>query len=147
MERTERVVIGLGTVVMVLFFIAIFVLATGFGIDVPGCVTEMKPFERDTLFQTGDKRYELHVIARMWAYQMPPVEIPAGSVVDIYLTSGDVVHGFHIDYTNVNLMAVPGTVTYARARFPQPGEYPIICHEYCGIGHQQMMGVVRVVQP
>jgi cytochrome c oxidase subunit 2 len=146
MVRSERVVFGLSAAVMALFFAAILVLATGFGVDVPGCVTEMKPFERDTLFQTSEKRYELHVIARMWAYQMPPVELPVGSVLDIYLTAGDVVHGFHIDRTNVNLMAVPGTVTYARVRFSEPGDYPIVCHEYCGVGHQQMVGIIRIVQ-
>ncbi len=146
MVRVERFIVWLGGVVMGLFLVGLLVLATGFGVDVPGCVTEMKPFERDTLFQTGDRRWELHVVARMWAYQMPPVELPAGSELDIYLTSGDVLHGFHIDRTNVNLMAVPGTVTYARVRFREPGDYPIICHEYCGIGHQQMVGLIRIVQ-
>jgi cytochrome c oxidase subunit 2 len=146
MVRSERVIFGLSGAVMALFVVGLLVLATGFGVDVPGCVTEMKPFEQDTLFQTGDRRWELHVVARMWAYQMPEVELPAGSELDIYLTSGDVLHGFHIDRTNVNLMAVPGTVTYARVRFSEPGEYPIICHEYCGIGHQQMVGVIRIVQ-
>jgi len=146
MVRTERVIFGLSGAVMVLFLVGLLVLATGFGVDVPGCVTEMKPFERDTLFQTGERRWELHVVARMWAYQMPPVELPVGSEVDIYLTSGDVVHGFHIDRTNVNLMAVPGTVTYARVLFREPGDYPIVCHEYCGIGHQQMVGIIRIVQ-
>ncbi len=146
MVQVERFIVWLGGVVMGLFLVGLLVLATGFGVDVPGCVTEMKPFERDTLFQTGDRRWELHVVARMWAYQMPPVELPAGSELDIYLTSGDVLHGFHIDRTNVNLMAVPGTVTYARVRFREPGDYPIICHEYCGIGHQQMVGLIRIVQ-
>jgi cytochrome c oxidase subunit 2 len=146
MVRSERVIFGLSGAVMALFLVGLLVLATGFGVDVPGCVTEMKPFERDTLFQTGDRRWELHVVARMWAYQMPAVELPVGSELDIYLTSGDVLHGFHIDRTNVNLMAVPGAVTYARVRFSEPGEYPIICHEYCGIGHQQMVGVIRIVQ-
>jgi len=146
MVRTERVIFGLSGAVMALFLVGLLVLATGFGVDVPGCVTEMKPFERDTLFQTGERRWELHVVARMWAYQMPPVELPVGSEVDIYLTSGDVVHGFHIDRTNVNLMAVPGTVTYARVLFREPGDYPIVCHEYCGIGHQQMVGIIRIVQ-
>lgn len=146
MERTERLLMGIGVAVMAVFFVAILILATGFGVDVPGCVVDMKPFEQDTLFQRGDGRYELHVVARMWSYQMPPTTVPAGAEVDIYLTSGDVVHGFHIDGTNVNLMAVPGTVTYTRVRFPSAGEYPIVCHEYCGIGHQQMMGVIHVVQ-
>ncbi len=146
MERMERLTLGLGVAVMAIFFLAVLVLATGFGVDVPGCVTDMKPFERDTFFQRADGRYELHVIARMWSYQMPSVVLPAGAEVDVYLTAGDVLHGFHIDGTNLNLMAVPGTVTYGRVRFPKAGEYLIVCHEYCGIGHQQMMGVIRVVQ-
>jgi cytochrome c oxidase subunit 2 len=58
--------------------------------------------------------------------------------VYIYLTSGDVIHGFQIDGTNVNLMAIPGTVAYARVKFDKPGVYHMVCHEYCGIGHQDM---------
>ncbi len=146
MERSERTVVAVGIGTMVVFFALVLLLATGFRVDVPGCITEVKPFERDTVFQVAEKRYELHVVARMWAYQMPAVEFPAGSTVDIYLTSADVIHGFHIDRTNVNLMAVPGTVAYAQVRFHEAGEYPIVCHEYCGIGHQQMLGVIRVVQ-
>ncbi|MFN3655184.1 MAG: alpha/beta hydrolase, partial [Candidatus Nitrosotenuis sp.] len=75
----------------------------------------------------------LHYLAKMWYFEPAEVEIPAGSVVDIYLTSGDVIHGFQIDNTNVNLMAIPGTVAYARYKFDKPGVYHIVCHEYCGI--------------
>lgn len=53
-------------------------------------------------------------------------------------------HGYHIDKTLVNLMAIPGAITYSRVKFDRPGEYQIICHEYCGLGHQNMAGKVIV---
>jgi heme/copper-type cytochrome/quinol oxidase subunit 2 len=48
-----------------------------------------------------------------------------GSVIDFYVTSKDVVHGFFIEGTNINLMAVPAAVTYAQTRFEEPGKHMI----------------------
>jgi cytochrome c oxidase subunit 2 len=70
--------------------------------------------------------------------------VPKGSVVDFYLTSADVVHGFYIDGTDVNLMAIPNAVNYAQARFDAPGKYQVICHEFCGLSHQDMVGEIEV---
>jgi cytochrome c oxidase subunit 2 len=64
--------------------------------------------------------------------------------VDFYLTSKDVTHGFHIDGTNVNLMAEPFVVNQAQAKFTRPGTYAVVCHEYCGAGHQAMNALVEV---
>jgi len=52
----------------------------------------------------------------------------------------DVTHGVYIEGTNVNLMAVPGVVNLARARFDEPGELRVICNEYCGAAHHYMAG-------
>ena len=35
-------------------------------------------------------------------------------------------------------------VARATARFERAGEYPIFCHEYCGIAHHVMWGKVIV---
>jgi cytochrome c oxidase subunit 2 len=51
----------------------------------------------------------------------------------------------YIEHTGVNLMAVPGAVNAARVRFDDEGEYSVICHEYCGLGHQNMMGKFVIV--
>jgi cytochrome c oxidase subunit 2 len=83
----------------------------------------------------------------MWGFDMGTVnqiKLPRGAVVDFYITSRDVMHGYHIDKTLVNLMAIPGAVTYSRVKFDRAGEYQIICHEYCGLGHQNMAGQVIV---
>jgi len=82
----------------------------------------------------------------MWAFEPATIEIPAGSTLDIYLTSLDVVHGFEVLGTNLNLMAVPGAVNNLQLTLNTPGEYRIICHEYCGIMHQNMSGLIKVTE-
>jgi len=84
------------------------------------------------------------MVARMWAFDPPEVRVPPGAEVDLYLSALDVTHGVYIEKTNVNLMAVPGAVNAARVRFDKEGEYSVICHEYCGVAHQNMMGKIIV---
>jgi cytochrome c oxidase subunit 2 len=114
------------------------------GISVPGCVTNLKPFSEGELIQTAPGRYEAHVVAKTWAFNPSPIQVPKGSIVDFYVTSKDIVHGFAIEGTNVNLMAIPGAVTYAQARFDAPGKHQILCHEFCGQGHHDMLGKIEV---
>ena len=118
--------------------------AVRLGVTVPGCVTSVRPFSEGSLVQVAPGRYEAHVVARTFSFKPSPLKVPKGSVVDFYLTSKDVVHGFFIEGTNVNIMAVPGAVTYSQARFDEPGKYLILCHEFCGAGHHDMTGMVEV---
>ena len=113
------------------------------GISVPGCVTTVKPFTNAEVIQIAPGRYEAHVVSKMFAFK-PAIKVPRGAVVDFYLTSTDVVHGFYIDGTDVNLMAIPNAVNYAQAHFDRPGKYQVICHEFCGLGHQEMAGTIEV---
>jgi cytochrome c oxidase subunit II len=118
--------------------------AVRLGISVPGCVTNVKPFASGELIQVAPRRYEAHVVSKMWSFKPSPLKVPKGSVVDFYLTSSDVVHGFYIDGTDVNLTAIPNVVNYAQARFDKPGRYQVLCHEYCGSGHHDMVGTIEV---
>ena len=118
--------------------------AVRLGISVPGCVTNVKPFSEGELIQLAPGRYEAHVVSKMFSFKPSPLKVPRGATVDFYLTSADVVHGFYIDGTDVNLMSIPNAVNYAQARFDKPGRYPIICHEFCGLSHQDMMGEIEV---
>ncbi|MNC83776.1 cytochrome c oxidase subunit 2 [compost metagenome] len=47
-------------------------------------------------------------------------------------------HGFAIPRTTVNLMAVPGEINHMTYTFDKPGEYLVLCNEYCGISHELM---------
>ncbi|HET6317225.1 MAG TPA: cytochrome C oxidase subunit II, partial [Chloroflexota bacterium] len=74
------------------------------------------------------------------------IRVPAGSTVTFVATSKDVVHGLFVPKANVNAMLLPGQVTRVTAYFDTPGEYPLICHEYCGIAHHTMWARV-IVEP
>jgi cytochrome c oxidase subunit 2 len=71
--------------------------------------------------------------------------LPAGRDVTIRLTSPDVIHGILISGTNVNTMVVPGYVAQVHTRFTKTGDLLMPCHEFCGMGHSQMLATVRVV--
>lgn len=144
MDSKEKIAIGGSLVLMTIFFGAVVLATTSFGVKVPDCITDRKPFEESAIIRIGPNHYEVHSIARMWYFDPFMIEVPPGSEVDLYLTSADVVHGFQIENKNVNLMAIPGQVNYAKVKFEKEGEYRIVCHEYCGINHQTMAGVVKV---
>lgn len=140
----EKKLIAVALVISAGHMILIAYAAYALGINVPGCTKEVKPFTAGSLTKQGDNRYELHVLAKMWSFEPSRIVVPLGSVVDVYLTSKDVTHGFHINNTNVNLTAVPFVVNYAQVKFKKPGIYPIICHEYCGSGHHHMSAFIDV---
>ena len=148
MDRAEKNALVLAVVLLGFFFSLIVYASKGLNIDLPTCVTDVQPFKEGRLIKHAENRYELHVLAKMWFFDFDrgnmEITIPVGSVVDIYLTSADVVHGMHINGTTVNLMAIPGTVNYARYKFDKPGVYHVVCHEFCGVGHHAMQGKIVV---
>jgi cytochrome c oxidase subunit 2 len=147
MDRIEKTVMAVAALLLLTFFGAIVIAASSYGVDVPTCVTDRKPFtEGQPPFKTSDQplRYEVHSVARMWMFDPPEITIPPRAEVDLYLSSADVVHGFYVEGTNINLMAVPGAVTYQRVRFDREGTYRILCHEYCGTAHHLMAGTIVV---
>lgn len=140
MDRIERIVLVSAGALMAVFFAALVYAATQLRISVPTCITDVAPFTRGEVIDKGNHHYEVHMVAKMWAFDPPEVRVPPGSEIDLYLSALDVTHGLYIEHTNVNLMAVPGSVNGARFRLDTEGEYDTICHEYCGAGHQVMMG-------
>jgi cytochrome c oxidase subunit II len=74
----------------------------------------------------------------MFAFMPAEIHVPAGKPVTFRMTSADVTHGFLIVGTNANTMLVPGYVSQFTTVFQRPGEYLIVCNEYCGLGHHLM---------
>jgi cytochrome c oxidase subunit 2 len=149
MDRSERVALVVAGLVMGGFFAALVYAATGLGIALPTCVSSVAPFRQGAVIDKGDNHYEVHLLAKMWAFDPPEIRLPPGADVDLYLSAQDVTHGLYIEHTTVNLMAVPGAVNAARVHFDRAGTYAMICHEYCGVGHQNMAGkfVIGAVSP
>jgi cytochrome c oxidase subunit 2 len=140
----EKQVIAIALLTSAAHLALIAYAAVKLGIGVPTCVTSVKPFDHGQLIKHAPNRYEVHVVAKMWAFEPTVVRIPTGSTVEFFVTSKDVNHGFHVRGTNVNLMAVPNLVNAYQTTFSRAGKYPITCHEYCGSGHQDMHAIIEV---
>ncbi|MBN8554874.1 MAG: c-type cytochrome [Deltaproteobacteria bacterium] len=146
---SELVVGGLVASLLLMFLSLLIYSYTVLHINIPACLTATQPFEKGEVISRLDpvtwrEKYEVHVLARMWQFEPAEIFVRAGTKVEFYLSSMDVTHGFHIVGTSVNLTAVPGALNYASTTFEKPGEYRIICHEYCGVGHQNMMSKIIV---
>lgn len=146
MDRYEKLVLQISSVLMIMFAAAVAWSVFGLGVKLPTCLPDARAFTRGELIQHAERRYEVHYLAKMWMYEPTEIEVPKGSTVDIYLTSADVVHGFNIIGTNVNLMAVPGSMNRATVTFDRPGTFQVVCHEYCGAGHAMMAGKITVTE-
>ncbi len=83
-------------------------------------------------------------VAMMFAFNPAEIHVPAGKPVTFRLTSADVTHGFQIVGTNANTMVIPGYISQFTTTFSTPGEYLIVCNEYCGLGHHQMYATLIV---
>lgn len=114
----------------------------------PTLVRQTPPFDSPGVIERGDGEYEAVIVAQTWSFNPGEIRVRRGAdgeaTVTFRVTSPDVIHGFMIEHTRVNAMIVPGQITEVKATFDQPGEYLIICHEYCGIGHHGMYGRVVV---
>jgi cytochrome c oxidase subunit II len=110
----------------------------------PAKVSQTPPFDKPGLRKKPDGTYEAYYVAQVFMFNPSTITIPTGSTVTFYVTSSDVVHGFFIPDTAINMMAIPGWVNMQTHTFKKPGEYLIICHEYCGIGHQKMFAKIEV---
>jgi cytochrome c oxidase subunit 2 len=114
----------------------------------PATLDQHPKFGEPGTYQTGPNEYDVYVVAQQFAFApgtQEPVRVPANSRVTLHVTSRDVIHGFEVVGTNANTMAIPGQVSTMTVEFGSPGEYGLLCNEYCGSAHHAMEGKIVVV--
>lgn len=152
LPRYEKMwlLIGIGSIFIFLFILGLLGAALGFHPPghmrkiAPEDVKTAAPFNQPALTAIGPNEYKATMVAEMFAFAPGEIVIPKGAKVHFEITSPDVVHGLLIPDTNVNMMVVPGHVTEFDYTFNKSGEYAMLCHEYCGVGHHMMMGKLIV---
>ncbi|MEM1245492.1 MAG: cytochrome c oxidase subunit II [Acidobacteriota bacterium] len=89
----------------------------------------------------------------MWKYQHPngrrqinDFTIPADTPIKMTMTSEDVIHSFFIPDFRVKQDVLPGRYTTVWFEATEPGEYRMLCAEYCGSEHSLMGGIVTVLE-
>jgi cytochrome c oxidase subunit 2 len=133
-------------IILIVFLVAVAGSAFyGFSLPTHAHVEPSRPAEPGVV-QREPGRYDVYVRAQIWSFAPSEVKVPAGSTVNFYVTSSDLLHGLILERTNINVTVLPGHTAKITARFNEPGEYRFFCHEYCGLAHHLMFGKV-VVEP
>jgi len=157
-HRFEAAFIRLSIAMLALFAVAIMISVFGLGIQLPGVVDQIDPadvatepgFKSPGVREVYPGKYEAHIVAsasRGWVFVPAEITVPAGSEVTFFLASEDVIHGFKVLDTNINIMVIPGQISEVTHTFKEAGTYQFYCHEYCGSSHHLMTGVINVVEP
>jgi len=90
----------------------------------------------------------VQAVGSQWQWELSENRFDVGETVEFEVTSKDVNHGFGIydaDMTMVaQIQAMPGYTNKLQYTFDKPGEYTIMCMEYCGLAHHSMMATINV---
>lgn len=92
-----------------------------------------------------DGSVTVRVIGQQYSFTPQCILVPDRTRVKFRVTSADVIHGFVIADTNVNVMLEPGYISTFNTQFKQPGMHVMPCHEFCGVGHAGMWARVKVI--
>ena len=79
----------------------------------------------------------------MWE---PILKLKKGETYRVHLSSVDLQHGLSIYPLNMNFMALPGYDYVLTLTPTEAGDYRLICNEFCGIGHHNMVGKLIVTE-
>lgn len=100
-----------------------------------------------------DNAMEVNVTARMfaWSFAYPNgkrsnvLYVPEKQPVKLLLNAKDVLHSFYMPAFRIKMDTVPGMETYAWFNPVRKGSYDILCAEYCGIKHANMITTAEVI--
>jgi cytochrome c oxidase subunit II len=154
-DRLERYWMWASTAMLLLFLSAIVATAVAGSAHPPSHVETIDPdtvtvrgeFAHPEVVTRADGGVTVSMRAEMYVFRPEVVRVPAGRPVTFRITSPDVLHGFQIVGTNINLTVAPGYVSETTMTFARPGEYLVVCNEYCGLAHHLMQGKVIVEEP
>ena len=92
------------------------------------------------VWQVRPDLYEAVIVAFEGGFDPFELRVPVGAEVRFRVRSADLVHGFLIEGTGIEIEINPFSPAEVSHTFTEVGEYPFHCWVYCGGGHPSMMG-------
>lgn len=97
----------------------------------------------------GEPDLVVKVTGRTWSWQLSQTTLPVGKDIEFAVAAADVTHGFGIYNSDGQILtqvqAMPGYVNRLRYTFEETGVYKVLCMEYCGVAHHNMITELNVV--
>ena len=98
---------------------------------------------------TGDGVVQVNATGAQWSWEIDTHKIPVGKKVVFNLYTKDVNHGFGVVDQSGRLLfqmqAMPGYINKVAFVFDEPGQYRVLCMEFCGVGHHDMNDDFEIV--
>ena len=83
-----------------------------------------------------------------WRWELSRDQVSVGQSVQFRVTSADINHGFALYDPEMRLVAqtqaMPGYTNTLNHTFDRAGTYKVLCLEYCGIAHHNMVTEIKV---
>jgi len=90
----------------------------------------------------------IEAVGYQWRWELSSDRVAKGQPVEIRVTSADVNHGFGIYNADMRLVAqtqaMPGYTNVIRHTFHDEGTYRVLCLEFCGMAHHDMVAEIKV---
>jgi cytochrome c oxidase subunit II len=101
---------------------------------------------------------ELRVVGQKWQWSVDypqeeisvsgvgaTIAVPVNTPIKLVMASQDVIHSFYIPNFRVKQDVVPGRYSTLWFKADKLGEFPVLCAEYCGDLHSQMLAKLVVM--
>lgn len=93
---------------------------------------------------------QINATGYQWYWELDKEEVPVGRRIIFNVHTKDVTHGLGVSDPDGKLLfqtqAMPGYVNQVEYVFSKPGTYKILCMEFCGVAHHDMMSEIKVVK-
>jgi cytochrome c oxidase subunit II len=110
----------------------------------PGAPWLSGPRAGESAAGEGEPRV-VEVVAQRFAFEPSTIDATVGERLRLVIRSDDGVHGFALRSFNVTRTIPRGGEPVIIDLTPAAaGEFPFLCSEYCGAGHDDMRGMLRV---
>jgi cytochrome c oxidase subunit 2 len=88
----------------------------------------------------------IKITAKAFEYTPNEITLKKGEPVVLELTSQDLFHGFSITELGLRADLPPGKTARVQLTPDKTGSFAFHCDNFCGIGHENMTGVINVVE-
>lgn len=94
----------------------------------------------------GGAENVVKITARKYSFSPAEITVKKGDPVVLELSSSDAHHGFNLPDFNVRADVEPGKPARVEFTPDKTGQFTFTCDVFCGSGHEDMEGVLKVVQ-
>jgi cytochrome c oxidase subunit 2 len=140
--------------------VLLFVGVAAYGVMGMSTVTATQADAQEAMAQEDTVVVDAIGVQWYWEFQYPeenvtvdtnppnqqPMVVPEDTKLVIRTESKDVIHAFHAPEIGLKTDSVPGQTNYLITEINEKGEYQLYCAEFCGQGHSNMLGTIKVVE-